>query len=247
MYHFPVPSADLFNAGFSMHDRGRYKNSGAFTWMPSGNNGFTGVLLGYAPYTSGLLNQVDGVNGSVGIDGSAAIPVYGWGAIEIDRYVSGSVQVNGGIAWGVRQDNMGYLPSNFEIRRAMDRVHKDGSWAAIDYQVQHGSPGGNLTYTADLVNQAGSGVLKDLTCMIDYVPPGTTTNASMALDVYIDGIYRFSTGITRRTLNGDGQTPGMTASLGFIKYNSSLLVQIRRAHDGTQLQVYASCLHYLGA
>lgn len=245
---FPLPAGDLWNAGTALRDRGRYRRSGVFTWLPSGSNGFTGVVLGYAPGTglSGT-GTVDQVNGSIGIDGGTAYPVYGWGAIEVDRWAAGSVQVNGGIAWGAAYPAGSNLPSYREVTSAVDRTHKAGSWAAIDYQVQHAAAGSTLVATTNVVNQSGSGVLKALSCMMDYVPPGTTTNAQVALDVSIDGTYRFSVGLTRRTLNGDGQMPGMTASMGMIPYNSNLTVALRRAHDNTQLQVFASVLHYLGA
>lgn len=242
----PLPGVEIINSGAQMRDRGRYRRAGVFTWLPNGNNGFTGIVCGYAPDVS-FASTVNSVSGSIGIDGGAAMPVYGWGAIEIDRWSAGSVQVNGGIAWGVSFPAGSSLPSFYEMRRAIDRTHKDGSYSPIAAYVQYGSVGSTLTFTTNIVNQAGSGVLKALSCMIDYVPPGTTTDASLALDVSIDGVYRFSIGVTRRTLNGDGQTPGMSASVGFIPYASNLTVGMRRSHNGTQLETWCSVLHYLGA
>lgn len=238
--------ADFLNAGMVMRDRGRYKRAGTFVWLPSGNNGFTGVVLGYAPGV-GITSQVDTVSGSVGIDGGVAMPVYGWGAIELDRWCAGSVQVNGGVAWGVQYPAGANIPSYAEMLRALDNTHKAGAFAPVTHNFQYSPVGGTLVSTTDVVNQTGGGVLKALSCMIDYVPPGTTQNASIALDVSTDGAYRFSVGVTRRTLNGDFQTPGMTASVGLIPYSSSLNVHLRRAHDGTQLQVWSSVLFYPGA
>lgn len=245
---FPVPAGDLWNAGNALRDRGRYLRSGVFTWLSSGSTAFTGVVVGYAP-GAGLnaTATIDSVSGSVGVDGGTAYPVYGFGAVELNRWAASSVQVNGGVAWGVAYPTGSNVPAFREVVAALDRTHKDGTYAAIDYQVQHAAAGPTLVFTVNAVNQSGAGVLKALSCMIDYVPPGTTTNAQLAMDVVIDGVYRFSVGITRRTLNGDGQTAGMTASVGMIPYASSVLVQVRRAHDNTQLQVWASVLHYLGA
>ena len=239
--------ADVLGAGGVMRDRGRYRNRAQFVWLPSGSTAFTGHVIGYAPFASGITSTVDDVSGLVGVDGGTAYPVYGWGAVEVDRWASSSVQVTGGIAWGVSYPAGGNIPSYAGMAAALDRTNKDGTYAAIDYRVQHAAAGGTLVATTNVVNQSGAGVLKALSCMIDYVPPGTTTDASLALDVSVDGTYRFSVGITRRTLTGDNQTPGMTASVGYIPYSSNLTVALRRSHNGTQMQVYASVLHYLGA
>lgn len=239
--------ADVTGAGYQMRDRGKYLRSGTFTFLPGGTStSFNGVLVGYAPYANGLENQVNNVSGWYQIDGGVQHFIYGWGAVAINRFVSSYVTISNGVAWGVSYPPGGTIPSYYEMSRAVDRMHKDGSVACVTHNFQYGSPGGNLTATTNLVNQGGSGILTHLSCMIDYVPPGTTNDASLALDVYTDGAYRFGVGVTRRTLQGDGQMPGMTASVGFIPFNSNLTVGLRRAHNGTQLEVFSAATFVTG-
>lgn len=245
----PFIYPDLLNAGATLRDRGRYLRSGTFQWFGSGSHGFTGILVGYAPGV-GLSGSsaIDQVAGSYGVDGGAAQSVYGCGAVAINRYCAGSVQVNGGIAWGVSTPgSANSIVSNNQVTQALDRMHKDGTLATITNNATHGAVGANLTSTVDIVNQSGVGVLLSLSCMMDYVPPGTTNQASLAMDVYIDTVYRFTVGISRVTLANDFRSPGMTASVGFIPYASSLRVHLRRAHDGTSLEVWSAVTHVLGA
>lgn len=258
MSPMPSPVGDLFSAGAAMRDRGRYLRAGTFTWLGSGSIGFTGLVLGYAPYSAND-DVVDAneafAGGSIGIDGGTAFRVHGTGPIALDRHAASSVQVNGGIAWGVALPTGMAWPANGELKRAIDRKHKDGSMQNVNYDFDLGNTAagfnmGFLGTGTNIVNQAGPGAL--LAVNIHQKMNSWSSGQTMCsgLDVYIDGTYRFS------LINGHRQEysqsssangwRGVGGSVGFIPFASNLTVQLRRGSDNGQ-RIEASVNFLLGS
>lgn len=253
---FPLPGADLFNAGNALRDRGRYLRSGGFTWLPSGNNGFTGTVVGYAQYTGNddVVERFETAGGSIGIDGSTAMRCNGGGAIAVNRWATGSVQVNGGIAWGVTQPAGGAIPSYYEMTRALDRMHKDGSWAVVNHDFDYtptGSPNlGFLGGGTVVLNQAGPGILLNANLAQKMNTWSSGQSMASALDVTVDGTYRFSlvNGIRQeyaQSNNANGWQAA-NASFGFIPFASNVTVRLRRGSDNGQ-RIEASMHFVTGA
>jgi hypothetical protein len=249
----PFIYPDLLNAGATLKDRGKYLRSGAFTWLPSGNNGFTGVVVGYAPCATTQDNlEIQQVAGSIGIDGGVAMPCQG-GGLAINRWSAGSVQVNGGIAWGVAfPSTANSIVSNFQVTAALDRMHKDGTWSRFDHLVDYGATGDGFRLGAAFgyINQAGPGILLDTNLKIRAGSGwGATSTMCASMEVHIDGTYRFShrlghtvyaASTTEKTMNGT------SGSYGFIPFASNLTINLRRGSDHSQ-RIEASSLYVLGA
>ena len=187
--------------------------------------------------------------GGYGIDGGAYTPVWGWGAVAINRWCGGSVQVNGGIAWGVDYPTGSNVPSYSAMLRAVDRMHKDGTHHNIvySYNPPQANQGANMIANGDLVNQGGSGIVTSASVQIAYIPAGVLNDGTYALDFYIDGVFRFNVGQSRVNLGSDQLRPGMTASFGFIPFASSLRVAMRQASGGATMHVDAGVQFVLGA
>jgi hypothetical protein len=255
---FPLPGADLFNAGNALRDRGRYLRSGTFTWLPSGSTAFTGVVVGYAAYTgnSDVITQGSLAGASVGIDGGTAYPVHGGHAVAINRYAASSVQVNGGVAWGVAYPANTNLPSYKHVLDAVDRMHKDGAWASVSHVFDYSATGSGFNLQGfvgtgtDVVNQGGAGIF--LAANLAQRPNGWSTGQTMtsALDVTIDGTYRFSlVNGHKQEVSQSSQDNGWVAvngAFGFIPFASSLNVKLRKGSDGGQ-RIEAYTLFVTGA
>ena len=240
--NFPTPGADLFNAGVTLKDRGRWLQSGTFTWLPSGTTAFTGYLIGYAASTSTAASRGWVTGGGVSIDGGPAFPVYGWSAVTINRWVTSSVAVNGGIAWGVAMPAASTVISNYEVTNAVDRLHKTGSYLQFfyNYTVPSTNTGANMIDNGDLCNIADDGFLTAASVQLAYVPPGTLNDPQYALDFYIDGVFRFNIGVSwLNRIPLDQQRPGMGASFGYIPFASALRVAMRQGSSGALMHVDA--------
>lgn len=222
---FPLPGADLLNAGNALRDRGRYLKAGTFTWLGSGTTGFQGMVLGYAPNAQG---------GSYQIDGGAAHSVHGQNAVEVNRWAGGSVTVNGGIAWGVAYPAGSNLPSFKEVTDAVDRTHKDGTLSTVQYNFDLASNGGGAPVAnGNLTSQSGSGIILSCSVMSRAGPPGFSgsyARSAYYLDFTIDGAFRFSVGfegaIGPPAFGAVSQAAG---SFGMIRYASSFVVAMRYA------------------
>lgn len=240
--NFPTPGADLFNAGVTLKDRGTWLQAGTFTWLPSGSHAFTGYLIGYASSTSTAANMGWVTGGGVSIDGGPFFPIYGWSAVTIGRWVTSSVAVSGGIAWGVAMPVASTIISNYEVTRAVDRLHKQGSYLQFfyNYNPPNSNTGANMIDNGDLCNFSNDGFVTAASVQLAYIPPGIVTDPQYALDFYIDGVFRFNVGVSRlQNIPSDQLRPGMGASFGYIPFASNLRVAMRQSSGGATMHVDA--------